>query len=288
MNQEFEIIRNLYNHRLALNPGDSPTKETPEFWNNSADALSAKMHSSEARAEVEKFLDLFHWEKGETVLDVAAGPGSYSIPLAHRNCLVTATDFSPRMLQLLQNQANKEKVRNIECLSGRWLEMNLDKQYDTVLCMNSLGVISTDSEHNAHLDLSLDKLFKATGKRLIMMIPHADSPLDNHMKRILGLPEVSIERRRIALIYYAMVDRGMLPSVKIIDGTGEWVFDNLDDFCRTIIKKSGRSQQISDDTYCQLREYLAKVSTSNSNGKVTLTYNLPKALFTVNKQNLIK
>src|SRR5512132_1200614 len=40
-----------------------------------------------------------------TILDVGAGTGAYSIPLARRGFQVTHLDFSPRMLEMARSRA---------------------------------------------------------------------------------------------------------------------------------------------------------------------------------------
>lgn len=284
MQEDFEKLRNFYNHRLALNYGDSPSKETPEFWDSRAESFAKKVHSAKSRKESEAFLDYFVWEEGESVLDVAAGPGTFSIPLAQRGCKVVATDFSKEMLKQLKIQAEKENSAPIDCIQGRWLELNLEEQFDTVLCMSGLGVISTDARHEAKLGEALEKLYKLAKKRLIILIPHADSHLDYRMREILGKEEIPIERLRIALIYYAMVDHGMLPSLKIIKKPFTWIFSNLEEAISTLFRKDG-VEKISDPTLKRFKEYLSEKIKQDSDGNLSLSYETSQALFTIEKES---
>lgn len=280
--QEFNELRKFYQHRLAINPGDDSTKETPEFWDSMAESFAKKAHSPEERRRSQQFLDRFSWEKGETVLDVACGPGTFAIPLALRGCKVTATDFSTQMLCQLKKFATKENCPPIDCLQGRWLETNIEDKFDTVLCMSGLGVISTDSAHNARLAEALKKLYKLANKRLIILVPHADSHLDARMKQIIGEDEVPIERLRIALIYYAMVDCGMLPSLLIIKKPFKWLFKDVEEACSVLLKKSG-IKRVDPDKYEALKEYVSSIAVPNDKDCLTVSYSTPQALFVIEK-----
>ena len=280
--KDFEELRDFYNHRLALNYGDDASKETPEYWDSTAERFAKFAHSSQGRARAEEFLNLFNWEKGETVLDIACGPGTYAIPLALRGCKVVGTDFSEEMLNQLKIQAKKENAPEIECVKNRWLESNFQVQFDTVLCLSGLGVVSTDSEHKARLGECLEKFNALTKKRLILLIPHADSHLDDEMRRILGEYEIPMERLRIAMIYYAMIDHGMLPSLQIIKRPFKWTFENYEEACEVLFRKSG-VKDVADTTKERFIDYLKKIVEKNEDGSLSLTYDTKQAIFTVVK-----
>lgn len=276
--EEFRKI--IYSHRLALNFGDDSSKETPEYWDLAAEKYSNSAHSTKGRADAEKFLNKFKWEKDESILDVACGPGTYAIPLIKRGCKVVGIDFSHEMLRHLKIQANKENIQNIETIEKRWLETDFDKQFDTVLCLNSLGVISTDNEHKARIEKCLIKLKELTKKRLIILIPHSDSILDEEMRKILGENQVSLERLRIALIYFAMVAQGMLPSLEITTIQNDKTFSDLEEVCNYLLKKGGITN-ISVETKNGFKQYIKSIIKENADGSLRLTYTTKQAIFTV-------
>ena len=271
------IFKQLYNQRWGLNIGDSDRKETPEFWNERAADFSAKAHSEKARAESEAFLSRFEWQQNESVLDVAAGPGTFAIPLARKVASITATDFSLSMLEQLKSQAATENLANIKCIHGRWLELESPGKFDTVLCLNSLGVISTDASHRPQLENTLLKLADCTGRRLILLIPHADSPLEPFLRKQLGLEEISIERRRIAILYLAMIDCGMLPSLQIIRRPFRWTFKDMDEAVETLLIKSGA--EAGEASREILRKYLQNRLVKDGSERFSLAYEVAQALY---------
>lgn len=270
-------IREIYKHKWALNHGDTAEKETAQFWNRKAAAFASQVHSTAARVESLEFLQQFNWSRDETVLDVAAGPGTFAIPLAPMVKEIVATDFSDEMLGELQKQAATENVTNIKTIAGRWLEIAKPGVFNTVLCLNSLGVITTDAQHNSQLAAALRKLRDCCAQRFIMLIPHADSPLDAKMRQILELDEVSMESRRIAVLYFAMVDCGMLPDLQIMRRPASWTFAGLPEARQTLLKKAGLSD--TDKVGSRFDQYLQEVLLPGENGLLSLPYNISQALF---------
>lgn len=266
------------NKRLALNYGDSAAKETPDFWDSCAMGFAKKAHLPSERKESETFLDRFSWENGETILDVGSGPGTFAIPLALRGCKVTATDFSAEMLRLLQQQAAKENSPQIECKQGRWLDIDFSETFDTVICMSSLGVISSDENHQMRLGDTLDKLRNLAKKRLIVLIPHADCHLSKEMQMVIGYEGIPAERQRIAFIFSEMVEHGLLPSLEFIEKPFRWVFKDVNEACDTLLFKSG-IEKLSPDKRSRLEDYLLKTAEKTEDGSMTMAWNTKQALF---------
>ncbi|MBU1108266.1 MAG: class I SAM-dependent methyltransferase [Candidatus Riflebacteria bacterium] len=280
-NLNIEPIRDFYRHSWAQNYGDTSAKETPEFWDTRAADFAAKAHSPEARQETLEFLQRFEWRSDERVLDVATGPGTFAIPLARMVKEITVTDFSASMLEQLQKQAVSEKVGNLNQIHGRWLDIEPPGVFDTVLCLNSLGVISTDSGHQPQLAEALQRLRDATGQRLIVLIPHADSPLNREMRSLLELEELSLERLRVAVLYFAMVDSGMLPDLQIIKRPFRWTFTSIDEARETLLVKGGvkDGQKFRD----KFDAYLKTALQQDAEGRLCLSYQVSQALYVWNR-----
>ncbi len=275
---ENDFLKRLYRHQWSLNKGENSSKETPEFWDSRAEDFAAKAHSQESRDEVLKLLKSFSWRKDETVLDVGAGPGTYAVPLAKMVASVTSTDVSEAMLAQLKLQAQKEGVNNIKTRVGRWLSLDNLKPHDTVMCFNSLGVISADDSHECHLDTALLKLRDLTKKRLLILIPHADSPADQLMKDAVGITNAPLERKRIAALYYGMIDCGMLPGLQILSRPFHWTFKDLNEAVDTLSFKLGLEESKKELLAVHLEKRLV------SNGKnLSLSYKCAQALFVWDK-----
>lgn len=82
------------------------------------------------------------------VLDVGAGPGVLTIPLARRVASVTAVDPSRPMIDFLLAKAEELEIDNIECVAKPWQEVDVEGDlggaFDIVVA--SLSLIMPDIE----------------------------------------------------------------------------------------------------------------------------------------------
>jgi SAM-dependent methyltransferase len=78
----------------------------------------------------------------DTVLDIGAGTGRWSIPMARICKKVTALDVSSRMLEILSENAAAEKVTNINPVVGDWAVADVEP-HDHVLSSHA-AYISPD------------------------------------------------------------------------------------------------------------------------------------------------
>lgn len=276
-NFDSSLIYSLYKHNWSQNYGDDSNKETLGFWNESAEEFAVKAHCKPGRELVNGFLSRFEWSETETVIDVASGPGTYSIPLSKKVAHLTAIDFSENMLYHLKKQAEAECALNISTICARWLEISDLEPADTVLCLNCLGVIATDQNRESQIISALKKLRDCTKKRLIVLIPHADSVLPPTLKQVLGQDEASLEQRRIAILYLAMADCDMMPDLTIIRKPLIWQFNSLNDACETLLAKAGIEECKNKPRF---ENALSKLLYNGPDGRLCLASTTSKALYT--------
>ena len=101
-----------------------------------------------------------------TVLDVAAGTGAFSIPLAQRGLAVTHVDFSPAMLALAREKA--EGVGNMQFVEANATTLPFpDRSFDLVLNMD--GAISFCG---SLVEQALRETCRVTRKTLILSVSH--------------------------------------------------------------------------------------------------------------------
>ncbi len=72
----------------------------------------------------------------DTLLDIGAGVGAFSVPLAKRVKRVTALEPSPAMAEELKNHAKKEGVSNITIIRELWGDVSIEP-HDVVLIANT-------------------------------------------------------------------------------------------------------------------------------------------------------
>jgi SAM-dependent methyltransferase len=80
-------------------------------------------------------------QKDWTVLDVGAGAGSMTIPLARRCKRVTVVEPSKTMVKILNRNLNKEGLDNVEIINTRWEDAPDDIEiHDVIIAAYSLMI----------------------------------------------------------------------------------------------------------------------------------------------------
>ena len=116
-------------------------EDMTEFWNKRARRYSESLkHNDRSMRMISKF-DI---DPESTVLDIGAGPGTLTIPLAKIVKHVTVVEPSSGMLACLRANAADEGLTNITCIKRTWEDatpgVDLDK-YDVVIASYSLAML---------------------------------------------------------------------------------------------------------------------------------------------------
>jgi SAM-dependent methyltransferase len=128
--------------RLALL--ETRKSEGTSFWN---DKKAIKSHFirnlDEWRDHAEARIAGMGIKDGSKVLDIGAGTGTLSVPLAAHGCEVTAVEPSPVMSEALLEYQREQKTRDITLIQKRWEDVSLGElgePYDAVIASYSLMV----------------------------------------------------------------------------------------------------------------------------------------------------
>jgi SAM-dependent methyltransferase len=155
-----------------------------------------------------------------TVLDVGAGTGRITLPLAARAREVTAVDPSPGMLGELRRAAEESGVTNVTTLEGRWEDVD-PPEADVTICAHVLPMIEDASGFLAKLD-------RATGRRAFVCLratglDYLSDPLWRHFHG---------SSRRAGPSYLdgvaVLEELGISPTVHMIEVPLMARFDDLD------------------------------------------------------------
>ncbi len=157
----------------------NPRKQyTSEYWNKRAPSFAEHTNKSEY---ADKFIKIIKPNRTWTALDMGSGSGTLAIPLASRLKEVTAVDFSDNMLRILQENAEKKKLKNIKTIRASWddnwnkLDIGL---HDIVIASRSLAV---DDLRGA-----IVKLNNAARKRVFISTVAGDGPHDRRIFQAIG------------------------------------------------------------------------------------------------------
>lgn len=216
------------------------TGNGPGFWDDWAKSLPIKTGFSGYVEEVLKRLDL---SEGDSILDVGAGAGAMTIPLAQKGYRVTALDQSSYMLDVIRGKAQQEHLENIVTVNIDWEDSRAASRiepHDVVLVSRSLPAGKDIISSLKSIDMAARRLCYITWK--------ADShdALEVEVCNRLG-----IEYRALPdynLIYNLLYSLGIRANVEIFKITGQRIYGSIDDAYIQII----RSHPIHTDSEKQL------------------------------------
>ena len=117
-----------------------PQKNEKNRWNKIAAQFNKWMKTDEYPLS---FAAKVHKEPNYTVLDLGCGNGSVTLEVAKYVKHVTAVDISEEMLKLVQKNAARDGISNIEYIQSSIEDIEVDEieQYDVVIASRSLGNI---------------------------------------------------------------------------------------------------------------------------------------------------
>lgn len=132
-------------------------------------------------AETEWIIDEGKLNSGSHVLDMMCGYGRHSLELARRGMKVTAIDNLPDYINEIRNKATEEKLE-IETLCEDVLEMQLENQFDAVICMgNSLQFFN--EENAMRLLRNISEHLKPGGKCFVNTWSIAEIAIKNFKEK---------------------------------------------------------------------------------------------------------
>jgi SAM-dependent methyltransferase len=122
-----------------------PPSNKSKDWDNIAKKFKKWMKKDDYP---EKLLEKIETNPDYSVLDIGCGEGTITLQLAKQVSEVTCIDLSAEMLDLLNQRAENEEIKNLTCLQGDMLDISLDSlgKKDIVIasrCLNGVMEIET-------------------------------------------------------------------------------------------------------------------------------------------------
>ncbi len=116
-------------------------RDMTEFWNKRSRRYSESLKYNDRSMKIISRLDI---DPECTVLDIGAGPGTLTIPLARLVKHVTVVEPSSGMLACLRENAVDEGLANITCINRKWEDATTGADldlYDVVIASYSLAML---------------------------------------------------------------------------------------------------------------------------------------------------
>lgn len=195
-----------------------------EYWNKRAEDYTDMIRNS-GYGNGEKIKALFHklqlLHPDDAVLDIAAGPGSLTIPFAEAVRSVTVVEPSAEMIAYLLQGADQRNLANIEVIQEKWEnfkinEYQFERKFDWVTMSNATLQFPDIGEQLMRIN-SVSKGYCCIADSI------SQSKALEELHRALHIDHTS--SNQLMLLYNILYNRGILPNVHMIEGvmtrTGE-------------------------------------------------------------------
>ncbi len=156
-----------------------------------------------------------------TAMDVGAGCGALTIPLARVLEKVCALEPSAAMLDILRREAEGLSLNNIESVQGKWGEKETGK-YDLLLCANVPGI--TDDPRNVAGPMA------AAAEKYVVLVQGAGRDRDKfYFKELYPMlcREEFPPRPDYMDFYAGLHELGICANVRIIEYDFDQPFDDI-------------------------------------------------------------
>jgi len=220
-------------------------RTTADYWARRARGFAA--FSREARPDpfLEKVLACV--DGRSTVLDVGAGAGRHSVPLARVVRRVVAVEPSPAMASHLREWAQEEGLGNIDLIEGAWPEVNVPT-CDVAICAHVLYPV-------AEIAPFLRKLHDSARRRCFLWLHDEQIALESLglWERFHGEPRARQPTFRDALpVLWQM---GLRPNLEMSEIPESWSWGSMDEAAQNFREHLAIAED--EATEARLREMLA-------------------------------
>jgi SAM-dependent methyltransferase len=138
------------------------------FWETYAPTYEQRSSLPQTYANTLHHLSNLISPTDRTLLDMGAGTGRFTLPLASRMQQITALDHSSAMLAILQQKLQTQQVKNVSILEAAWEDAQIEA-HDVVLAAWSIY-------RQLDLRATLQKLIQATKHTLIIVTGDTYAP----------------------------------------------------------------------------------------------------------------
>ncbi|MBC7234274.1 MAG: class I SAM-dependent methyltransferase [Chloroflexi bacterium] len=221
-------------HRAAEMHGDA--------WKTRARTFDADVKRRWQKPDSSRAFLLSQVRADDTLLDIGAGTGAWSIYLAPHVRRVTAIEPSPSMIAVMRENLAEAGVTNVDILSGRWPEVEV-QAHDISLCAHAMYMSPDLPGFIRHMEAATRRLCV-----LLMRVPLADNVMALAARRVWGQPHDS---PNFVIAYNILLEMGICANV-LMEDTGAWgsqSHETLEEALEEIKNKLGLGGPSEHDDY---------------------------------------
>jgi SAM-dependent methyltransferase len=230
---------------------------TTGYWDKRATSFNENMTNMQELTKTQ--LNVLQIKPEYTVLDVGAGTGRLTIPIAKLAKNVTAVEPSKNMFCLLESNIKKENLQNITSVNCSCEEFIADsnvKPHDVVVASFSLFMVDI-----ANALKKLDEL----ATRNVYLFLSASTWMSKTLQRIVRGNVDGVNSGDYIYVYNILHDLGILANVEIWDFESNESYNSVDDAVTKFLEIYHTPQNKEPELREHLNQLLVK-----ENGKLWL------------------
>lgn len=221
-------------HKARLKRGDISSEE---FWDRFGTWEEYERYTAYPGRALDRILECV--DPQSTVLDIGAGSGAFTIPLAKAGRFVTAVEPSSGQLSRLYRKAKREGVGNFRVIQSRWEDVDAEEVgcHDIVTAAYCLAM--------EDIEAALDKMYRVVARGLFI-VHFAGHDLLEPIREMCGGYDSMPDYIFLLNVLYEMGHRA---SVEVFTRDYELPLDLQ-------LKMFGYSQGFSTELRGRIRHYL--------------------------------
>ena len=129
-----------------------------------------KFQRNEEKKILPEIIKNLNLNKNDKLIDIGCGSGSITMHISKKVNTVTAVDF-PKILDALKARSKKKKIKNINYISGNFLNLKIQKKFNKILVYSVIHYMRDLNQ----LKILIRKMLKITlpnGKILLGEVPN--------------------------------------------------------------------------------------------------------------------
>lgn len=232
-------------------------KDRGKDWNKAAPNFGKSARKDDYHT---RLIEKINVSKDDTILDLGCGEGSITIPLAKRAKSVTGVDSAYKMLEILNEKAQKEGIGNIKTIEEDLTNITIDNvgKHDIIVASRSLNGVLDIKETIVNINEIADKYVYIT------LFGPNNWKIEREFYEYIDKEYFEFPSHRY--FFNILIDMGIYPNVENLNIGQERQYESVEE-----AMESGkwRLDSLNDEEKEELRKYLGDILEENEDGKLS-------------------